>query len=242
MADTNLNAGSVAVDGRKRAVGVRVLLVEDDKAIGSAVRDHIAAATHAVDWARDLATARDFLAVAAYELILLDLGLPDGQGIDLLRELRRRGDKAAVLILSARDQIAQRIEGLNAGADDYLTKPFDLAELAARVAAVARRYSASPNPERRLGPLTIDTAGRRLTRDGVAVTLSAREWAVLDRLARSPGAIVAKSDIEDALYAFGAEVESNTVEVYVSRLRKKLGAGLIKTERGLGYRLTVEGK
>ena len=240
MPDTNLNAGSVAAKRRKRAVGVRVLLVEDDRPIGSAVRDHIAAATHAVDWAQDLATARDFLAVATYELVLLDLGLPDGQGIDLLRTLRRAGDTAAVVILSARDQIAQRIEGLNAGADDYLTKPFDLAELSARVAAVARRYVAAPNPERRLGPLVIDTTGRRLTLDGVAVTLSAREWAVLDRLARTPGALVGKPEIEDAVYAFGAEVESNTVEVYVSRLRKKLGAGLIATERGLGYRLTVE--
>lgn len=219
---------------------MRVLLVEDDKAIGSAVRDHIAAATHAVDWAQDLATARDFLAVATYELVLLDLGLPDGQGIDLLRGLRRGGDKAAVLILSARDQIAQRIEGLNAGADDYLTKPFDLAELSARVAAVARRYASAPNPERRLGPLSMDTAGRRLTLDGIAVSLSAREWAVFDRLARAPGAIVGKSEIEDALYAFGAEVASNTVEVYVSRLRKKLRPGLIVTERGLGYRLAVE--
>ena len=219
---------------------MRVLLVEDDKAIGPAVRDHIAAATHAVDWAQDLATARDFLAVATYELVLLDLGLPDGQGIDLLRGLRRGGDKAAVLILSARDQIAQRIEGLNAGADDYLTKPFDLAELSARVAAVARRYASAPNPERRLGPLSMDTAGRRLTLDGIAVSLSAREWAVFDRLARAPGAIVGKSEIEDALYAFGAEVASNTVEVYVSRLRKKLRPGLIVTERGLGYRLAVE--
>ena len=220
--------------------GLRVLLVEDDKVIGSAVRDHIAAAAHAVDWAPDLATARDLLAVATYELVLLDLGLPDGQGMDLLRQLRRSGDKAAVLILSARDQIAQRIEGLNAGADDYLTKPFDLAELSARVAAVARRYAAIPNPERRLGPLLIDTTGRRLTVNGADVSLSSREWAVLDRLARAPGATVSKPEIEDALYAFGAEVASNTVEVYVSRLRKKLGAGLIATERGLGYRLTVE--
>lgn len=220
---------------------MRVLLVENDKLIGSAVRDHVAASGHAVDWAEDLRTARDLMAVAAYELVLLDLGLPDGQGIDLLREIRRRGDTAAVLILSARDQIASRIEGLNAGADDYLTKPFDLAELRARVSAVSRRYLSQPNPERRIGPLLIDSANRRVTRDGAAVTLSAREWAVLERLIRSPGAVVAKSEIEDALYAFGAEVESNTVEVYILRLRKKIGRELIATVRGLGYHIVENG-
>ncbi|MEO8241941.1 MAG: response regulator transcription factor [bacterium] len=216
---------------------MRVLLVEDDRAIGGAVRDHIAAAGHAVDWARDLATARDLRAVSGYELLLLDLGLPDGSGIDLLREMRRAGDKAAVLILSARDQIAQRIEGLNAGADDYLVKPFDLEELSARVAAVARRYASEPNSERTIGGLTIDTANRRIALDGETLALSAREWAVLERLLRTVGAVVSKSEIEEALYAFGAEVESNTVEVYVSRLRKKLGGGAITTIRGLGYKM-----
>lgn len=220
---------------------MRVLLVEDDKAIGGAVRDHIAAAGHAVDWAPDLATARDLRAVSPYELMLLDLGLPDGRGIDLLREMRRGGDKAAVLILSARDQIAARIEGLNAGADDYLVKPFDLAELSARVAAVARRYASQPNPERSFGNLVIDTANRRIALGGAAVALTAREWAVLERLMRTPGAVVAKSGIEEALYSFGAEVESNTVEVYVSRLRKKLGGGHITTVRGLGYQMTGSG-
>ncbi len=217
---------------------MRVLLVEDDNAIGGAVRDHIAAAGHAVDWARDLATARDLRAVSGYELVLLDLGLPDGRGIDLLREMRRAGDIAAVLILSARDQIAQRIEGLNAGADDYLVKPFDLDELSARVAAVARRYASQPNPERIIGGLAVDTANRRISLNGEALTLSAREWAVLERLMRTVGAIVSKGEIEEALYAFGAEVESNTVEVYVSRLRKKLGGGVITTVRGLGYQMT----
>ena len=218
-----------------------MLLVEDDKAIGGAVRDHIAAAGHAVDWARDLVTARDLRAVAGYDLILLDLGLPDGRGMDLLREVRQSGDTAAVVILSARGQIAARIEGLNAGADDYLTKPFDLAELSARVAAVQRRYAGLPNPERTFGNLAIDTTNRLVTVSGVSVTLSAREWAVLERLARKPGAVVAKPDIEEALYAFGAEVESNTVEVYVSRLRRKLGAGLIVTQRGLGYQIVPNG-
>lgn len=220
---------------------MRVLLIEDDKAIGGAVRDHIAAAGHAVDWAQNLAMARDFRAVSGYELMLLDLGLPDGRGIDLLREMRRAGDKAAVLILSARDQIAARIEGLNAGADDYLVKPFDLDELSARVAAVARRYASQPDPVLRFGALTIDTANRQISRGAENLLLSAREWAVLERLMRHPGSVVAKTEIEEALYAFGAEVESNTVEVYVSRLRKKLGPGFITTQRGLGYQLTETG-
>ncbi len=242
-ADTGLNApafslGQVADQGLAR---LRVLLVENDKMIGSAVRDHVSSSGHAVDWAEDLRTARDLQAVASYELVLLDLGLPDGSGLDLLREMRRRGDAAAVLILSARDQIASRIEGLNAGADDYLTKPFDLAELRARVSAVSRRYLSQPSPERRIGPLGIDSANRKVTRDGETLALSAREWAVLERLARSPGALVAKSEIEDALYAFGAEVESNTVEVYVLRLRKKIGREMIATVRGMGYQLVGNG-
>jgi len=220
---------------------LRVLLVEDDKVIGSAVRDHVASGGHAVDWAQDLRTARDLLAVASYELVLLDLGLPDGEGINLLREMRRRGDPAAVLILSARDQIAKRIEGLDAGADDYLTKPFDLAELRARVSAVSRRYQSQPSPQRRFGDLAIDSALRQVTRDGAPVALSAREWTVLERLVRNAGAGVAKSEIEDALYAFGAEVESNTVEVYVLRLRKKIGRDLITTIRGLGYQFAKDG-
>ena len=155
--------------------------------------------------------------------------------------MRRAGDKAAVLILSARDQIAARIEGLNAGADDYLVKPFDLDELSARVAAVARRYASQPDPVLRFGALTIDTANRQISRGAENLLLSAREWAVLERLMRHPGSVVAKTEIEEALYAFGAEVESNTVEVYVSRLRKKLGPGFITTQRGLGYQLTETG-
>lgn len=216
---------------------MRVLLIEDDATLGSAVRDHVAAAGHAVDWAQDLGAADDYLAVAAHQLILLDLGLPDGNGLHLLRRLRRDGNAAAVVILSARDQIATRIEALNSGADDYLTKPFDLAELTARMAAVARRTAGAANPERRFGALTLDSGRRKVAVRGTPVDLSAREWAVLDCLARSPGGIVAKTAIEDALYAFGAEVESNTVEVYVSRLRKKLGKEVIATTRGLGYHL-----
>ncbi|MEO8532045.1 MAG: response regulator transcription factor, partial [Deltaproteobacteria bacterium] len=177
-----------------------------------------------------------------YGLILLDLTLPDGNGIALLRALRSAGNTAAVVITSARDQIAQRIEGLNAGADDYLVKPFDLSELSARVAAVARRYHGQAGSIRHFGDVAIDFVNRAITRAGENVELTAREWAVLERLTQTENAIVSKADIEDSLYAFGAEVESNAVEVYVSRLRKKLGKDVFKTTRGVGYQVRAGAK
>jgi two-component system OmpR family response regulator len=216
---------------------MRILLIEDDRTIGGAVRDHASADAHAVDWATTLAEARGFADVAAYGLVLLDLQLPDGSGISYLRDMRRRADATPVIVLTARDQISDRIEGLNSGADDYLVKPFDLGELSARIHAVARRYGQRSEPHMTVGPLAIVPAERRISRDGEPVELTAREWAVLDSLLGRPGSIVSKARIEDALYAFGAEIESNAVEVYVSRLRKKLGADTIATVRGIGYRL-----
>ena len=214
---------------------MRVLLVEDDYVLGEAVREHVASLGHGVDWMKRLDDAREALATVAYELVLLDLNLPDGRGLDLLRELRRQGADAPVIILTAQDQIAARIEGLNTGADDYLVKPFDLSELSARIAAVARRYSGNANPLLRRGELEIDLARRIVNVSGKPVDLTAREWAVLERLVRHPNALIAKADIEDSLYEFGAEIESNAVEVYVSRLRKKLGHDAIRTVRGAGY-------
>jgi two-component system, OmpR family, response regulator len=214
---------------------MRVLLVEDDYVLGEAVREHVASLGHGVDWMKRLDEAREALATVAYELVLLDLNLPDGRGLDLLRELRRQGADAPVIILTAQDQIAARIEGLNSGADDYLVKPFDLSELSARIAAVARRYSGNANPLLRRGELEIDLARRIVSVAGKPVDLTAREWAVLERLVRHPNALIAKTDIEDSLYEFGAEIESNAVEVYVSRLRKKLGHDSIRTVRGAGY-------
>jgi two-component system OmpR family response regulator len=216
---------------------MRVLLIEDDYVLGEAVREHVASLGYGVDWTKRLDDARDVLATVAYELVLLDLNLPDGRGLDFLRGLRRDGRVMPVIILTAQDQIASRIEGLNSGADDYLVKPFDLSELAARVAAVARRYGGNPNPLLRLGESDIDIARRFVTVAGRPVDLTAREWAVLERLVRHPSAMVAKSEIEDSLYEFGAEIDSNAVEVYVSRLRKKLGRDAIKTVRGLGYKV-----
>ena len=216
---------------------MRVLLIEDDTVLGGAVHDQIAADGHSVDWARRLDSAREYLDVAAYDLILLDLMLPDGRGVPFLRGLRARGDVTPVIILTALDQISDRIVGLNAGADDYLVKPFDLAELSARIGSVARRYAGNPNPIVTHGALDIDLAARNIHRDGRPVKLTAREWALFEAFLSRPGQLLSKAQLEDKLYAFDAEIGSNTIEVHVSRLRKKLGADLIRTERGLGYRL-----
>jgi DNA-binding response OmpR family regulator len=216
---------------------MRILLVEDDPALGRAVQEHLTLGGHAVDLVTGLDDASAAVPVTDYALVLLDLGLPDGSGLDLLRAMRARGDWRPVIILTAYDQITDRIAGLKAGADDYLVKPFDFGELAARLQAVARRSAARPETEKRLGAVTLNLDDHRAMLDGREVTLTAREWAILERLLRRPGAVVSRDQLEEALYAFGAEIESNAVEVYVSRIRRKLSAGLIDTLRGVGYRL-----
>jgi len=216
---------------------MRILLIEDDRVLGEAVRDQLAADGQSVDWVDRLDAAGAALATTPFDLVLLDLMLPDGRGLPFLRRLRGRGDATPVIILTALDQLSDRIEGLNAGADDYLVKPFDLAELSARIGSVARRYSGNPNPFVTHGPLEVDLAARVLMREGQPLTLTAREWALFEAFLARPGQLLSKSQLEDKLYAFGAEVEPNTIEVHISRLRKKLGPGIIETERGLGYRL-----
>ncbi|SOC00196.1 response regulator [Rhodobacter maris] len=216
---------------------MRILIVEDDAVLGAAVRDQLAADGHSVDWVTRLDAAAEAMAVAHHDLIALDLMLPDGRGIPFLKHLRAAGALTPVIILTALDQVSDRIEGLNAGADDYLVKPFDLSELSARVGSVARRYVGNPNPLIKIEDLEVDLAGRRLARAGRAVPLTAREWALLEALLSRPGQIFSKAALEERLYSFDDEIGSNTLEVLVSRLRKKLGPGLIETERGLGYRL-----
>lgn len=222
---------------------MRILLIEDNRLIGEAVKDHIAATHHAVDWVLRIEDAEAAVGAVDYGLVLLDLQLPDGDGVDFLKRLRRGPDSrknVPVIILTARDQVTDRIEGLNAGADDYLVKPFDLGELEARVAAVSRRYDGRPQPVLRFGEMEIDRPHHMLVVAGETVPLTSREWAVLDLLAARPGIIVPKGRIEEALYEFGSEIESNTVEVYVSRLRKKVGRDRIRTIRGIGYLLEEE--
>lgn len=216
---------------------MRILLIEDDTILGQAVRDQIAADGHSVDWVTRLDAAGDAIRATAFDLILLDLMLPDGRGIGFLKTLRARGDVTPVIILTALDQVSDRIEGLNAGADDYLVKPFDLSELSARIGSVARRYSGNPNPIITHGPLQVDLAARSVLLNGRAVVLTAREWALFEAFLARPGQLLSKAQLEEKLYAFDTEIESNTIEAHVSRLRKKLGAGIIETQRGLGYRL-----
>jgi two-component system OmpR family response regulator len=216
---------------------VRILLIEDDYVLGEAIRDQVRADGHGVDWMQRLDDARAALDTVDYGLILLDLSLPDGRGLDLLKQLRRSGNPVPVIIATAQDQVAIRIEGLNAGADDYLVKPFDLDELSARVLAVARRYAGIAAPQLLVGEASVNLATRTITLGNKPIAVTAREWAVLERLLSRRGGIVTKAEIEDSLYPFGAEIEGNAVEVYVSRLRKKLGQSVITTVRGMGYRI-----
>lgn len=216
---------------------MRLLLIEDERDLGAAMAEQLAADGHAVDWVGRAEDARAALTGVDYRLVLLDLGLPDGDGLELLREWRRAGAKIPVIVLTARDQIRDRIAGLNAGADDYLVKPFDLGELGARVQAVARRSVGEPCPWFRHGALAVDRAAREVRVNDRPVLLTGREWSVLAMLVERPKTTVTRAQLDAALYRFGAEIESNAVEVYVSRLRKKLGPALIRTVRGVGYRL-----
>lgn len=216
---------------------MRILLVEDDPVLGIAVRDQIIADGHSADWVKRLGGADEAIHAAAFELVLLDLMLPDGRGLDFLKRLRSAGDATPVIVLTARDQISDRIAALDAGADDYLVKPFDLFELSARIRAVGRRYAGNPNPLVTLGELEIDLAARSVRRGGKAIPLTAREWSLFEAFVQRPNQLMSKPQLEERLYSFGAEVESNTIEVYIARLRKKLGTDVIETVRGMGYRL-----
>ena len=188
-----------------------------------------------MDHAPDVATARAALAVQDYACVILDLGLPDGSGLDLVRECRARGDRTPVIIATAHDQISDRIAGLDAGADDYVVKPFDMGELSARIRAHARRGQGVPETRLAIGGLEVDRAAAKVWRDGAEVRLTSREWALFDALLAARGRVLAKPALEEALYAFDDRIEGNAIEVYVSRLRQKLGADVIETRRGLGY-------
>jgi len=216
---------------------MRLLLVEDDNMIGEAVRAGLRQEGFTVDWVREAEAGDAALRTEPYALLLLDMGLPRKSGLDWLRELRRRGDPTPVLVITARDAVADRIAGLDGGADDYMVKPFDLDELAARVRAVLRRHGGRAEPLLQHGELTLDPATRQATLNGQPVTLSAREYAVLAALLERPGAILSRAQLEQRLYGWGEEVESNAVEVHIHHLRKKLGADAIRNVRGLGYTL-----
>ena len=221
---------------------MRLLLVEDDRMIGASLRDALRLEGHAVDWVRDAAAAQGTLASERFDLVLLDLGLPPGppgaptlDGLDVLRSLRGRADSTPVIVLTARDGVGDRVAGLDAGADDYLVKPFELDELNARMRAVLRRHSGRAQPLLAHGGVTLDPATRQVTKDGQPVLLSAREFAVLEALMARPGALLSRAQLEDRLYGWGEEIESNAVSVYIHQLRRKLGADFIQNVRGVGY-------
>ncbi len=216
---------------------MRLLVVEDEPDLAHAVLDHLRAQAHAVDHAPTLDEAEAAVRAAQYDLVLLDLRLPDGDGLSLLRGLRDRGSTTPVLIVTARDRIMERVEGLKAGADDYLVKPYDLDEMTARIEAILRRAEGTRKTERQFGALRILPEARTVEIGGTPVALTPREWAILERLSRRPEAVIPKIDLEDALYGFGDEVESNAIEAHVSRLRTKLGRDCIETVRGFGYRM-----
>ena len=214
---------------------MRLLLVEDDPMIGEAVQDLLRAEHYAVDWARDGDAADTALRTQPYDLVLLDLGLPKRDGLAVLRDLRARKNRTPVLVATARDAVAQRIEGLDAGADDYVLKPYDLDELLARIRALLRRAAGRAEPVYEHKGVCINPATREVTVRGTPVVLSGREWAVLEPLIARPGMVLSRQQLEDKLYGWGDEVSSNAVEVYIHGLRKKLGAALILNVRGLGY-------
>jgi two-component system OmpR family response regulator len=222
---------------RDKTAAMRILLVEDEPHLGAAVQEHVRQAGHAVDWFQRLDLADAAVRAVPYDALLLDLHLPDGKGLDFLRALRRRREALPVVILTARDMVSDRIEGLQAGADDYLVKPFDLDELIARLQAVSRRYFGNAVPVVQLGRVELEPEVRRARLNGESVALTAREWAVIDVLMRRPSATVSKEQIAEALYAFDEEIESNAIEVFISRIRRKLGRDFVRTNRGLGYRL-----
>jgi two-component system, OmpR family, response regulator QseB len=216
---------------------MRVLIVEDDPMIGRALATGLEESGYAADWVRDGAAAELALKQGIYDLALLDLGLPRKDGLEVLKTLRRAKVQLPVLVISARESLAERISGLDSGADDYLVKPFDLDELLARMRAVFRRHAGRGTPEVAYGALTLDCATRVVRFRGAPVALSMREFAVLEALMRQPGALVTREKLLDSVYGWGAEVESNAIEVHLHHLRRKLCPELILNVRGVGYRL-----
>ena len=219
---------------------MRILLIEDDTMIGKAVHRGLAQAGFTVDWVTDGRSAGLALANGVYDLAILDLGLPKKDGMAILTSLRGLGNSMPVLIASARDTVRDRIAGLEAGADDYVLKPFDLDELVARVRALLRRHAGSGSPILKCGALTLDPVRKVVLRDGEVVELSAKEFSVLETLMQRPGAVLSRQQLEESVYGWGEEVGSNAIEVHLHHLRKKLGSGSIRNVRGVGYRVSED--
>jgi two-component system, OmpR family, response regulator QseB len=216
---------------------MRLLLVEDDVMVGKSLQRGLVQAGFSVDWVRDGRHAELALGHGLHDLTILDLGLPQVDGMQLLKKLRDRGNGMPVLIASARDAVSDKIAGLDAGADDYVLKPFDLDELIARVRALLRRHAGTGMPILRCGALVMDPGRRIVTLDGLPVDLSAREFGLLEALMLRPEIVISKEKLEESIYGWGEEIASNSIEVYVHNLRRKLGSDRIRTVRGVGYRV-----
>ena len=214
---------------------MRILLVEDDHMLGAATREALRDATHAVDWVLDGTSALTAAQGGEYELMLLDLGLPKRDGLSVLQALRQSGSTLPILILTARDALEDRVRGLDLGADDYLVKPFESAELLARIRAVARRHGGQAQPVLSNGVMELDPVSREVRFQGQTQRLTAREYALLHALLLRPGAILSRSELEDRIYGWNEEVESNAVEFLIHSLRKKLAPEVIKNVRGVGW-------
>lgn len=214
---------------------MRVLLVEDDTLLGDGIRAGLRQDGYVVDWFTNGEDAEAALAVEAFDLMVLDLGLPGRDGLEVLNRLRRKGSKVPVLILTARDTVADRVKGLDVGGDDYMVKPFDLDELSARARALIRRSKGRASPTLEIGGLMLDPAAHEVSYEGHAIDLSPKEFAVLQTLMENAGKVVSRSRLQDSIYGWEQDVESNAVEVHVHHLRKKLSSKLIRTIRGVGY-------
>ena len=219
---------------------MRILLVEDDKLLGDGVQAGLAQSGFSVDWVKDGVAAELALKTGEYAGVVLDLGLPRLSGMELLARLRRGGNKVPVLILTARDRVEDRIKGLDCGADDYVIKPFDLHELAARLRALVRRASGEAAPKLQVGAIELDPAARSVSFRGRPVELSVREFALLQELMLHAGRVLTREQLAQRLYAWGEEIESNAIEVHVHHLRRKLAPELVRTVRGVGYLLPRE--
>lgn len=214
---------------------MRILVVEDDALLGDALQAGLKQASYAVDWVRDGVQAEQALRNEPYAAMVLDLGLPKRSGLEVLNQLRQQGSQLPVLVLTARDTVQDRIQGLDTGADDYLVKPFDLGELTARLRALLRRAGGYTQPLLQVGRVELDPAAHQVTYQGQSIELSAKEFAVLQTFMLSAGRVLSRAQLEERLYAWGEEVESNAVEVHIHHLRKKLFPQLIQTVRGVGY-------
>jgi two-component system, OmpR family, response regulator len=214
---------------------MRVLLVEDDGMIAQGLQTALRQSNFAVDWVADGKSADAALQDSVFDVVLLDLGLPQRDGLDVLRAMRQRGNAAPVIILTARDEVQNRIAGLDAGADDYIVKPFDLDEVMARMRSVMRRAAGRGDPVIQHGDLQLNPVSHTVERNGTPVNLSAHEFSVLEALLQRPGAVLSRSQLEDRLYGWDEQIGSNAIEVYIHGLRRKLGNEAIRTLRGVGY-------